>query len=128
MIDTKDPQIINRIESLFDSTSENLKDIDIKSNNLIDLNILNCACFEEIINHITLFDDNINDINLHQILNDNYCLRYRERKYISILNYLKKNKITVIKHKMDSKNPFYKKDLSNRLKNPENDGNCSKRF
>jgi hypothetical protein len=62
LIDTNDKKILENINSIFNSKNEYLKNIEIKTNNLIDLNILKCACFEEIVNHITLIDDNIHNI------------------------------------------------------------------
>jgi len=62
LIDTKDLSIINHISEVIDKQREFIHKIEIKTNNEIDTNILCCAAFEEIVNHVIFFDDCINEI------------------------------------------------------------------
>lgn len=62
LIDTIDEEILNTIDLILERNKSNVKKIELKTEINTDINIIICACFDEVINHVTLFDENINDI------------------------------------------------------------------
>jgi hypothetical protein len=62
LIDTKDETIIKNIIDIIDNQKESVHNVYLKTKNENDINILCCAAFDEIVNHVIFFDDNINEI------------------------------------------------------------------
>jgi len=74
IIDTNDDNIKNNISAILNSNKDSVKKIEIRTTNSNDINILICASFDEIINHLIFFDDNLNEI---VILNRNLFKIYQ---------------------------------------------------
>jgi len=62
LIDTSDSTVKYNLSNILDSHRSSIKNIHINTKFENDINILLCASFEEIINHIIFFDDNIDEI------------------------------------------------------------------